>query len=265
MQQIRTLKLQTHNMPRVEGVGGNPVPTLGCAEVEVGIAAGVYKTPVVVSAKTQRPNFIIGADFLSTHDCDFSLRQKLFTVGRDSVWCLQERVRASHARVKLARRVELPPHSEVLVSCKVTQSIKHFGTSCAVAKLASNSCRYAEDGLVIGSSLVAPDKATHHIPLMNLSGATWNLHEGPRLGDIYPVDSFMHSKKCSGWVNSDLSDWESDDDELTDVCAKGITSRGASAKTPLADAHNDMRMDLKDLPEHLQPLMEWISDNINRR
>ncbi len=90
VQQVRALKLQTHDMPRLEGVGGNPVPTVGCAEVEVGIATGVYKTPVVVSARTKRPNFIIGADFLSAHDCDLSLRQKLFTVGQDSVSCLQK-------------------------------------------------------------------------------------------------------------------------------------------------------------------------------
>ena len=120
--------------PGSEGVGSIPVPTLGCVEVEVGIAAIVYKTPVVVSAKKKRPNFIIGADFLSAHDCDLSLRQKLFTVGRKSVWCLPERVRSSHARLKLARQVELPPHSEVLASCKATQSIKHFGMSCAVAQ-----------------------------------------------------------------------------------------------------------------------------------
>ena len=68
-------------MPRLEGVGGNPVPTLGSAKVEVGIASGVYNTPVVVSARKERPNFIIGADFLFTHDCDLSLKQKLFTVG----------------------------------------------------------------------------------------------------------------------------------------------------------------------------------------
>ena len=165
-------------MPRLEGAGGNPVPTLGCDELEVGIAAGVYKTPVVVSARKERPNFIIGADFLSAHDCDLSLRQKLFTVGRDSVWCLPERVKASHTRLKLARWVEFPLHSEVLVSCKATQSIKHFGTSCAVAQPVGNNWRYAEDGLVIGSSLVAPDKATHHIPVMNLSDATRTLHEG---------------------------------------------------------------------------------------
>ena len=31
VQQARALKLQTHDMPRFEGVGGNPVTTLGCA------------------------------------------------------------------------------------------------------------------------------------------------------------------------------------------------------------------------------------------
>ncbi len=41
VQQVRALKLQMCDMPRVKGVHGNPVPTLGCAEVEVGIAAGV--------------------------------------------------------------------------------------------------------------------------------------------------------------------------------------------------------------------------------
>ncbi len=88
-----------------------------------------------------------------------------------------------------------------------------------MAQPASNSWRYAEDGLVIGSSLVAPDKATHHIPVMNLSDTTQTLPEGTRLGDIYPVESFKHVEEML-WVDSDLSDCESDDDELTDVQSK---------------------------------------------
>ena len=87
-----------------------------------------------------------------------------------------------------------------------------------MAQPASNSWRYAEDGLVIGSSVVAPDKATDHIPVMNLSDTTRTLHERTRLGDIYPVQSFKHVQELL-WVDSDLSDWESDDDELTDVRA----------------------------------------------
>ncbi len=50
------------------------------------------------------------ADYLATHDCDLSLRQTLFTAGRNNVWCLPERVRTGHARLNMARRVELPPH-----------------------------------------------------------------------------------------------------------------------------------------------------------
>ncbi len=59
-----------------------------------------------------------------------------------------------------------------------------------------------------------------------------------------------------------MSDWESDDDELTDVRAAGITGKSASAKTPHPNTCDDARMDPRDLPEHLRPLMEWISENI---
>ena len=67
------------------------------------------------------------------------------------------------------------------------------------------------------------------------------------------------------WVDSDLSDWESDDDELTDVRATGITGKSTSARTSRANARDDARMDPKDLPEHLQPLMEWILEDITTR
>ncbi len=97
---------------------------------------------------------------------------------------------------------------------------------------------------------------------MNLSDTTQTLYEGTRLGDLYPVESFKHVQEML-WVDSDLSDWESDNDELTDVRATGITGKGASAKKP--NARDDVRMDPKDLPEHLQPLMEWISEDMNAR
>ncbi len=89
---------------------------------------------------------------------------------------------------------------------------------------------------------MAPDRATHHIPVMNLSDATRTLHEGTQLRDIFPVESLKHVQEML-WVDSDLSDWESDDDELTYLHATGITSRGTSAKTPYANAHDDVCMD----------------------
>ncbi len=64
------------------------------------------------------------------------------------------------------------------------------------------------------------------------------------------------------WLDSDLSDWESDDDELTNVRSTGTTGKSASAKTTHAYARDDVRMDPKDLQGHLQPLMEWISEDI---
>ncbi len=48
---------------------------------------------------------------------------------------------------------------------------------------------------------------------------------------------------------------------MSDRCP--IKGKGASTKTP--NARDDARMDPKNLPEHLQPLMEWISEDITTR
>ncbi len=66
---MRALKLQRRDTPQLEGIGDNSIPTLGCVKVEVGIGAGVYKTPAVVSARKEMPIFIIGADFLAACNC----------------------------------------------------------------------------------------------------------------------------------------------------------------------------------------------------
>ena len=46
------------------------------------------------------------------------------------------------------------------------------------------------------------------------------MNRGDKLA-IYPVESFKHVHEML-WVDSDLSDWESDDDELRDVRATSI-------------------------------------------
>ncbi len=85
IEKLRPLHLQMREMPRLEGVGGNPVPTLGSTEVGVDIGAGTHKATVMVSARRERPNFIIGVDFLSAHDCDLSLCEKLFLIGEQKI------------------------------------------------------------------------------------------------------------------------------------------------------------------------------------
>ncbi len=116
-------------MPRLEGVGGNPVHNLGSTVVGVDIGADTYKATVMVSArKKKRPNFIIGAEFLSAHDCDLSLRGKLFLIGKQKIECIPEKARVKYAKLKLARRVELPLRTEGLVNCKAGQGTKYFDT-----------------------------------------------------------------------------------------------------------------------------------------
>ncbi len=51
--------------------------------MEVWIGNGEYKTAVFISARRERPNLIVSADFLAAHNCDLSIHQKLFTIGND--------------------------------------------------------------------------------------------------------------------------------------------------------------------------------------
>ncbi len=143
MQQVSWLRLQMQETLRLKEVGGNPVPALGHTTVGVGIGDSVYKATVVVSARKERPNFIIGADFLAVHNCDLSLRQKLFTIGEQKIQCIPENIRANSAKLKVARHIQLPPQTKVLVSCKAIPGIKYFGTPHAVAQPTDNSWRYA--------------------------------------------------------------------------------------------------------------------------
>ncbi len=79
-------------------------------------------------------------------------------MGEDRVECILERVRVCPTRLKLVRRVDLSPTLRCWLAARATRGIKHFGMACTVAQPANNSWWYAEDGLVIGSSLVASDE-----------------------------------------------------------------------------------------------------------
>ncbi len=61
-----------------------------------------------------------------------------------------------------------------------------------------------------------------------------------------------------------MSDWDSDSDdgELVDVCTAVSTYVGTGKKIPRCNECMDTRLNPKDLPEHLQPLMEWIAEDI---
>ncbi len=51
--------------------------------------------------------------------------------------------------LKIARRVELPARTEVILPCKLTHASSWLQRTAAVAQPCSNHWRYAEDGIVI--------------------------------------------------------------------------------------------------------------------
>ncbi len=76
-----------------------------------------------------------------------------------------------------------------------------------VVQQTNNSWRYAEDWVVIGSSLVAPNAVIYYIPVMNLSDATRTLHKGTWLGDVFPFELLKQVQEML-WVDSELSEWD---------------------------------------------------------
>ncbi len=156
-------KIQMHETPRLEGVGENPMPNLGHAEVDVSIRNGACETAVVVNARKKRPNFIIGADFLAAHNWDLSLRPKLFSVGGQVVQCIPEGVRANNAKLKIARHIELPPQSES-EAVRLPKVLRILGRPV----LWHTQLRIVRCMLRPRSSLTAPTSETHYLPVINL-------------------------------------------------------------------------------------------------
>ncbi len=149
-----------------------------------------------------------------------------------------------------------------MVSCKATKGIKYFGTPNAVAQSADNSWRYAEDGLVIGSSLTASDSEIPYLPVMDLSDAPHTLYAGSQIGEVYPVTSLKRAHEVFE-VDLPFSDWDfdSNDGELVDVRTTITKDGGNGGKSPRCNERLDPHMNPKDLPKHLQPLMEWVAED----
>ncbi len=155
---VTPLKLKTDEDLRLEVIGGGAAPTLGTATVWIGIAGGTYEQEVVVSANRENPNCILGSDFFCQHDCELSMKKQQFQVRDRQVRCIPEQERVVKTGLKIARRVELPARTEVIVLCKPTHASSWLQKTAAVAQPCSNQWRYAEDGIVIGSALKTPDQ-----------------------------------------------------------------------------------------------------------
>ncbi len=112
---VQPLKPKTDEDLRLEVIGGGAAPTLGTATVRIGIAGGTYEQEVVVSANRENTNCILGSDFFCQHDCELSMRKQKFQVGDRQVRCIPEPEHVVKTGLKIARRVELPARTEVIV------------------------------------------------------------------------------------------------------------------------------------------------------
>ncbi len=261
---VTPLKLKTDEDLRLEVIGGGAAPTLGTATVRIGIAGGTYEQEVVVSANRENPNCILGSDFFCQHDCELSMRKQQFQVGDRQVRCVPEPERVVKTGLKIARRVELPARTEVIVPCKPTHASSWLQKMAAVAQPCSNQWRCAEDGIVIGSALKTPDQSETVIPVMNLTDEPRTLYRGTRIGEAHVITKCDNVEGMLPVTTCDFEDSEDSEDEgwLRDGRIKyrpEATLRGRAVFRP---TRVDPRMDPADLPEYLQPLMEGVADDL---
>ena len=261
---VQPLKLKTDEDLRLEVIGGGAAPTLGTATVQIGIAGDTYEQEVVISANRENHNCILGSDFFCQHDCELSMRKQQFQVRDRQVRYVPEPERVVKTGLKIARRVELPARTEVIVPCKPTHASSWLQKTAAVAQPCSNQWRYAEDGIVIGSALKTPDQPETVIPVMNLTDEPRTLYRGTQIGKAHVITKCDNVEGMLPMTTCDSEDSEDSDVEgwLQDGRIKYHPEASLRGRAAFRPARVDPRLDPTDLPEYLKPLMEGTADDL---
>ncbi len=252
---VQPLKLKTDECLRLEVIGGGAAPTLGTATVQIGIAGGTYEQEVVVSANWENPNCILGSDFFCQHDCELSMRKQQFQVGDRQVRCVPEAERVVKTGLKIARRVELPARTEVIMPCKPTHASSWLQRTAAVAQPCSNQWRYAQDGIVIGSALKTPDQPETMILVMKLTNEPCTLYRGTRIGEAHVITKCDNMEGMLPVTTCDFEDSEDSNDDgwLRDGHIKYCPKATLRERAAFRSARVDTRMDPSDLPVSAAP------------
>ncbi len=171
------------------------------------------------------------------------------------------------AGLKIARRVELPAWTEVIVPCKPRHASSWLQRIAAVAQPCSNQWRYAEDGIVIGSALKTPDQLETVIPVMNLNDEPRTLYRGTRIGDAHVITKcdIVEGLLPTTPRDADVSEDSDEEGWLRDGHVKYRPNTALQGRATFRPARVNVRMDPVDLPEYLQPLMEVVADDLTLR
>ncbi len=192
------------------------------------------------------------------------MRRQQFQVGDRQVRCVPEPEHVVKAGLKIARCVELPAWTEVIVPCKPTHASSWLRRTAAIAQPCSNQWRYAEDVIVIGSALKTPDQSETVIPVMNLTDEPHTLYRGTRIGEAHVITKCDRVEGLLPMTSQDPDDSEDSDDEgwLRDGRVKYRSALTLQGRATFRPAQVDVHMDPVDLPEYMQPLMEGVADDL---
>ncbi len=117
------------------------------------------------------------------------------------------------AGLKIARCLEMPAPTEVIVPCKPTHASSWLQRTTVVAQPCSSEWRYAADGIVIGSALKTPDQSETVIPVICLTDETRTLYRSTRIGKAHVITKCDRVEGMLPTIPRDPDNCEDSDDE----------------------------------------------------
>ena len=129
---------------------------------------------------------ILGTDFLQPHGCLVDFRDGKLLVGDEEIPFMKSCSQSdkSCCRVLLMECVDVPPHSETVVTARVEGSVGAAKWGLLEPGAATSR---AADGVLIGRTLVNLEREDVPLQLMNISDHPHRIKKGTELAVCEPV------------------------------------------------------------------------------
>ena len=100
----------------IRGVGDTKLPCLGEVHVNVSLGSHRYPIDMLVSSEKEFVGCYLGQDFFRAHDCEFSIRDGWFDIGKRRYKMIKDKHLYTCARVRVKEDIVLDSHSETVIT-----------------------------------------------------------------------------------------------------------------------------------------------------
>lgn len=221
----------------LKNANGQNLQVHGEAELSLEIGNKILDFPVKVVSLGDHST-ILGLDFMEDYECSLLLGKGILKIGKFSEK-LFRKGDTRCARVQIAESVSIPPRNEMIISGKFQTA--NWSNTRKIGLVEPTHTVTSKTGVMVAKCVVSTEKPVIPVRVANLTDKTIKLHKGSTIGLLQPVENvskFEPEKKYSQEENFSFQ-------------------KGNFCK--ISESENEI---IPDLPEHLQPLLEGLSDDL---